>query len=433
MHVATAPGDAPANLCLFVESEQVGGTELAMAALLRSMDLARWQPVLLLHHGAPDMQPLVDDLAAIGVRDVVVDALPEGWRGTRAIPPLIRTLQRLGPRIFHARLTSPNGGKFALAAAIAARVPAVVASVHAFPDRGMTRPARAQRRVLAHGVTRYAVASAHAGRALNAMLPATRDRTTVIPNGVELERYERVADRGTRARVTAGGRRTAVLVPARLDDSKGHRFLFEAVRDLPHVQLVVAGTGPHREQLRRLAGALGIAERVDFVGFWPDMPQLYAACDVVALPTLNEAFGNVVVEGMAASRPVIATRVGGPQEIVVDRESGLLVAPGDAAALHAALRALHEDPTLARRLGEGGRRRAAEEFTMERCAERWSALYAEVTQGPAGAGGQGQRRSQRSSRRSNSSPAQSPTPTRGSWNGSLERDTARSQTAAADV
>ena len=240
MHVDTAPGDAPVNLCLFVESEVVGGTELAMASLLRSLDTERWRPVLL-HHGAPDLQRLVDDLA---VPDVVVRALPEGLRGTAGIPPLVRTLREIRPQVFHARLTNPNGCKFALAAAIAARVPAVVASVHAFPDRGMTRPALAQRRLLAHGVTRYAVPSAHAGRRLNAMLPATRGRTTVIHNGVELARYDGAADPALRDRLTAGGRRLAVLVPARLDDHKGHRFLFEAVQDLPGHQLVIAGTGP---------------------------------------------------------------------------------------------------------------------------------------------------------------------------------------------
>jgi glycosyltransferase involved in cell wall biosynthesis len=432
MPVDTAPAGPPANLCLFVESERVGGTELAMAALLRSLDTERWRPVLV-HHGAPEMRRLVDDLATAGVRDVVVAPLPEGLRGTTAIPPLVRTLRQLRPRIFHARLTSPNGCKWALAAAVAARVPAVVASVHAFPERGMTRPALAQRRLLARAVTRYAVPSAHGRRTLNAMIPATRGRTTVIHNGVELGRYDRAVDPDLRARVTAGGRRAAVLVPARLDERKGHRFLFAAVRDLADVQLVVAGTGPHRAALERLAGALGIAERVDFVGFWDDMPQLYAACDVVALPTLNEAFGNAVLEGMAARRPVIATRVGGPEEIVVDRVSGLLVAPGDAAALRSALCALREDPAQARRLADGGRRRAEERFTIERCAERWSGLYREVTETAGGRGGHGQRRNQRFSRRSNSSAVQSPTPTRGSSNGSLERDSARSQTAAADV
>jgi len=433
MHADRRPGDTPATLCLFVESEAVGGTELAMASLLRSLDLTRWRPVLV-HHGSADLAPLVAELSALGVRDVVVPALPEGPRGTTAIPALVRTLRELRPQIFHARLTNPNGCKFALAAAIAARVPAVVASVHAFPPEGMTRPALAQRRLLARGVTRYAVPSAHAARQLNAMIPATRTRTTVIHNGVDLRRFEVMADPSLRRRLTADGRRSAILVPARLDDRKGHRFLFEAVRDLQGVQVIVAGSGPHQPELERLAEALGIAERVDFLGFREDMAQLYAASDAVVLPTLNEAFGNVVLEGLAAARPVIVTRVGGPEEIVVDGESGLLVPAADAGALHAALRSLRDDALLGRRLAEGGRRRAEECFSMERCAERWSQLYAGVLgRGPARIDDQGQRRSQRSSRRSNSSPVQSPTPTRGSWNGSLDRDSARSQTAPADV
>lgn len=419
---------APATLCLFVESDAVGGTELAMASLLRSLDTTRWRPTLL-HHGAPELSGLVAELAAMGVEDVVVAALPEGLGGSTAIPALVRTLREIRPQIFHARLTSPSGCKFALAGAIAARVPAVVASVHAFPPGGMTRSARTQRRLLAHGVHRYAVPSAHAGRMLNAVIPSTSGRTTVIHNGVELERFTAEADPALRRRLTAGGRRSAILVPARLDDRKGHRFLFEAARDLPDVQLVVAGSGAHQDALERLAGALGIADRVDFLGFRDDMPELYAASDVVVLPTLNEAFGNVVLEGLAASRPVIVTRVGGPEEIVVDGQSGLLVPPADAAALRSALRTVQEDPAYAGRLAAGGRRRVEERFSVQRSAERWSRFYAEVLAGRD----DGQRRSHRSRRRSNSSAVQSPTPTRGNANGSLDRESARSRTAPADV
>jgi glycosyltransferase involved in cell wall biosynthesis len=428
MSVDPSPGDARATLCLFVEGDAVGGTELAMVALLRSLDTTRLRPVLL-HHGAPELAGLVGELAALGIEDVVVPALPEGPAGSTAIPALVRALRAMRPRIFHARLTSPSGCKFALAGAIAARVPAVVASVHAFPPGAMTRSALVQRRLLAHGVHRYAVPSAHAGRMLSALLPSTSGRTTVIHNGVELDRFTAPADPSLRRRLTADGRRTAVLVPARLDDRKGHRFLFEAARELPGVQLVVAGTGAHRAELERLAGALGIADRVDFLGFRDDMPRLYAAADVVALPTLNEAFGNVVLEGLAASRPVIVTRVGGPEEIVVDGRSGLLVPPADAGALRSALRTLVEDPPYARQLAAGGRRRVEQRFSVQRSAERWSQLYAEALAGRD----QGQRRSQRSRRRSSSSPVQSPTPTRGSWNGSLDRESARSQTAPADV
>jgi glycosyltransferase involved in cell wall biosynthesis len=403
------PGDARATLCLFVEGDAVGGTELAMVSLLRSLDTTRLRPVLL-HHGAPELAGLVAELAAMGVEDVVVTALPEGPRGSTAIPALVRTLRAMRPQIFHARLTSPSGCKFALAGAIAARVPAVVASVHAFPPGDMTRAALTQRRLLAHGVHRYAVPSAHAGRMLSALIPSTSGRTTVIHNGVELDRFASGADPGLRRRFTADGRRSAILVPARLDDRKGHRFLFEAARDLPDVQLVVAGSGAHRAALERLAGALGISDRVDFLGFRDDMPQLYAASDVVVLPTLNEAFGNVVLEGLAATRPVIVTRVGGPEEIVVDGRSGLLVPPADAAALRSALQTLQEDPAYARQLAVGGRRRVEEHFSVQRSAERWSQLYATVLAGRD----HGQRRSHRSRRRSNSSPVQSPTPTRGS-------------------
>jgi glycosyltransferase involved in cell wall biosynthesis len=105
-----------------------------------------------------------------------------------------------------------------------------------------------------------------------------------------------------------------------------------------------------------------------------------AAADMLVLPTLNEAFGIAIVEGMAASRPVIATRVGGPQDIV-GTDAGLLVAPGDPCALGRALRRLIDEPALAQRLGATGRARAEECFSLDAVTARLSGVYDDVLAG----------------------------------------------------
>jgi glycosyltransferase involved in cell wall biosynthesis len=125
--------------------------------------------------------------------------------------------------------------------------------------------------------------------------------------------------------------------------------------------------------LTRAAAALGGVVR--FAGFRHDMPACLAAADIVALPSLHEGLGVAALEAMAAGRPVLASRVGGLGEVVVAEETGLLVPPGDADALAAALARLAGDPALRARLGAAGRARVLACYTSERMAEGTLACY----------------------------------------------------------
>jgi glycosyltransferase involved in cell wall biosynthesis len=301
----------------------------------------------------------------------------EGLHGATAIPDLLRTLNRLRPAVFHAHLTSLQWCKFALAAAICARVPAVVATVHAFPEMTMTRPAVLQRELVAARVDRFVVTSNHAASRLHTTLRATRNRTTLVPNGVDLGRFGVAADPALRRLLTADGRRKAAVVPARLYRDKGQAVLLEAAKDLPDLQVVLAGAGPDEERLRLLAAELDIVDRVSFLGFRQDVPNLLAAADMLVLPTLNEAFGIAIVEAMAASRPVVATRVGGPEDII-GAGTGLLVPPSDPAALRVALRRLMDEPGLARQLAANGRSRVEDHFSLDMVTARLSDVYARI-------------------------------------------------------
>lgn len=308
---------------------------------------------------------MLAELTAAGVPLMEVDPMPDGARGLRGLPGFVRALRALGPSVFHAHLPWMMTAKAGLAGALIARVPFVVATVHAFPEFPVGHLARAQRRIIARGVDRFVVASHHGGRRLADWLPASRDRITVIPHGVDVPAYERDPDPELRSRLSHGGRRRVVLLVGRMDGYKGHADLLQAARGIPDAQIVLAGDGPERPALVSLAASLGMTERVTFLGFRHDVPDLLAASDLAVLPTLNEAFGLALIEAMAASRPVISTRVGGPEEIVRDGETGLLVPPGDPPALAAAMRRVLDDPSLAERLARAGHARAEERFSVE--------------------------------------------------------------------
>jgi glycosyltransferase involved in cell wall biosynthesis len=130
--------------------------------------------------------------------------------------------------------------------------------------------------------------------------------------------------------------------------------------------------------LEALAARLGIADRVRFLGTRDDIPDLLAACDVFALPSLYEGSSLAVLEAMAARRAVIASAIGGTDELIEDGRDGLLVPPGDPEALAAALARLLNDAELRARLAANARERVEREFSRERMAARVGAAYEEL-------------------------------------------------------
>jgi glycosyltransferase involved in cell wall biosynthesis len=174
-----------------------------------------------------------------------------------------------------------------------------------------------------------------------------------------------------------------LLEVARLAPVKGQRELIEALTRLARTDAVavLAGSdletgGAYALELEALAAERGVRGRVLLAGYRADVGALLAAADVFVLPSWVEGLPLTVLEAMAAGKPVVATSVGGTPEAVVDGETGLLVPPGDVAALAERLDAVLGDPDLARRLGEAGRRRVEQRFSAAAMCERVLDTYA---------------------------------------------------------
>jgi len=183
-----------------------------------------------------------------------------------------------------------------------------------------------------------------------------------------------------------------VLFVGRLVERKGVAHLIEAIARLGPTgpQLEIVGEGPERPALEALAHRLGVAQQVMFRGKVAphELQASYARAAVCVLPSVldargdTEGLGVVLLEAMNHGTPVIASRVGGIPDIVEDGVSGLLVPPGDADALAAALRRVGDDPALAHRLGQSGRRRLREQFSWPAIVQRWLDLYAGLVTRP---------------------------------------------------
>lgn len=166
-----------------------------------------------------------------------------------------------------------------------------------------------------------------------------------------------------------------LLSLGRLHPAKGLDTLLHALVRVPRAHLWLAGDGPSRGELESLAVALGVAERVRFLGWRRDKSALLRACDLCVFPSRSEAFGTVIVEAWAHDRPLVAAAADGPRGFVEDGVTGLLVPIDDAEALAGAIARVIASPALAKSLVAAGRRRYLEEFTEAACVARYLGLF----------------------------------------------------------
>lgn len=185
-----------------------------------------------------------------------------------------------------------------------------------------------------------------------------------------------------REQLGIGSDEAVILSIGRLSKEKGHADLLRALWRLRSTKrpwtLVLVGTGPERPALEKLAGVLGISERVHFGGFHADVSPFYGIADLFVLPSRSEGSANVLLEAMMAGVPIVATRAGGNPEIVLDEKTGLLADVADPAGLADAVARLLEEPALAPRLVAASLARATREFSLDRYRQRLAAYYAEV-------------------------------------------------------
>ena len=289
---------------------------------------------------------------------------------------LYRLLKSLRPSLVHI-----HGFKAALVglpAASLARVPVLV-TVHNFPAHRGQSVLPLTVRGLGGGAARYIAVSHSLARELTrwGISPA---RVSVIHNGIETESFERAGRRFSRG----GGRGRPVVVGtvARMAPQKGLPVFIRAAARLasqfPEMRFVVAGDGPERGALEKLAFKLGLRERLSFPGYCADLPARLAEIDIFVLPSLTEGMAITLLEAMAAGCTVVAARVGGVPEVIEDRVTGRLVLPGDDAALAASIASLACNPGQAVRLARTARDHVRRNFSLEKMLARTEAVYREL-------------------------------------------------------
>jgi len=359
-----------------VPSLDVGGAERIAALLALALRREGDEVALVSLYGAVDSW-LEGELRGAGIELRFLGKRP-GLDPAVALR-LARVLRALAPDVVHTHL---HALKYALAArSLSGRHPVVVHTVHNLAEHEAQGLDRSLNRVAFRlGAVPVAIGD-EVARSLRRTY-GIEPRWT-IPNGVPVADFEARADaRGpTRARLGLDPGLPVLLSAGRLNPQKNHAGLLEAFAD-PRLAalgavLLIAGDGELRRSLEARAAEPDLKGRVRFLGVVSDLPELLAAADAFALSSSWEGNPLVVMEAMAAGRPVVATRVGCVPELVT-AETGLLVPPGDAGALALALVRLLADRAHAELLGAAGAARAKARFDVPVMARAYRALYGTV-------------------------------------------------------
>lgn len=362
---------APRRIALALESSGPGGAENVVLRLAEGLRAAGDEAVVV------TMQPgwMTERAESAGFEVWLAPQPPGlalGW-----IPSFARRLRRGGVECLHSHEFAMNvyGG----AAALLAGVPSV-ATVHGRNwATGAPRRAAAYRLLRRLGIRLAAVSHDLAGF-LEAGIGLPPGAFTVVHNGIPVPSLPPDAER---AGARAAARRELGVPPdgallvavGNLYPVKDHATLLRAQALLPDVRVAIAGRGEEEARLRALAAELGVAGRLHLLGLRDDVDRILRSGDAFVQPSRSEGLPLAVLEAMAAGLPVVATRVGGVAEAVLDGETGALVAPGDPPALAAALRDVLETPGLAATMGAAGRLRAERHFSVSAMTEGYRALY----------------------------------------------------------
>lgn len=266
----------------------------------------------------------------------------------------------------------------------AARRPAVIASRRWLDDvpRASLRTANRYAYRLAH---RVVANSETIGELLVDREGVSAERVTIIPNFVDESAFTPPKDaelRALRAELGVPSDATIVGCVAGLRPVKGHRTVIEAMALLrarwPALALVLIGDGPERERLEALTRQLDLTDVVHFVGARSNEPNPNYLFDISVLASRSEAFPNSIVEALAAGRPVVATRVGGIPDAVIDGENGLLVSPDDPAPLAAAIDDMVRNPERRAAMGRAGQQAARARFHVDRVIPQLESMYTQM-------------------------------------------------------
>ncbi len=378
------------KIAYLITSLDVGGSERQLVAWVRGLPKERYECHILCLSGFGPLEQAARDAGAIlhdlryprkrapgTIRGSTLPAAFAAWLR------LVFLLRRLRPHILHTMIPACNvlGGAAGRVARVNRMICTKLALGH-YRDKSRIL-ARLENIVdpwfdLIHCKSRAIMEDVLRRE------PVPAEKLRLVYNGIDLAPFENLPSRAEiREKLGLDQKSIVVGTVANLIPYKGHAEIVEAaallVPKFPHMRFIWVGRDDGiAASLFERARTLGIENHLCFLGPRQDVPHVLAAMDMLVSASHEEGFSNVILEGMAAGLPVVATRVGGNPEAVVDGETGIIVEPRDPAALATAIEKLASSPELAKTMGEKGRLRVHQEFSYQSMIRGLENLYQEL-------------------------------------------------------
>ncbi len=368
---------SPKRLALVITELEPGGAERCLVEIALGLDRHRFEPLVVSLTPPPadsEKRILIERLRDAGVPThfLGVTRVWDFFAAARRLADLLRAerVEIVQAFLFHANVVGARASRLAGA-------PHFLAGIRVADPRPWRvvverwATAKAERFVcVSQGVAEFC---RHGGFA--------SEKLVVVPNGIDLTRFDNSHTANGNPLGLAANRHGIVFV-GRLDKQKGlDRFFHElpAVFDaLPNHELVLIGDGPQRSMLQRLAIRLRLESRIRFMGWQPDPACFIAASDILILPSRWEGMPNVILEAMAAGKPVVATQAEGTVELLGIASQEQTAAVGDWAAFRQRLTEIGKNPGFAAELGAKNRARAAQ-FSIAAMVRRYERLYESIS------------------------------------------------------
>jgi glycosyltransferase involved in cell wall biosynthesis len=369
----------------------IGGVAHHVTNLMRGLDRTKYEQQLVCGFEGNGEGSMREHLQTQGIKPILVPQLVGNPRinlsDTLAFAHILRLLRQEQPIILHTH-TSKAG----LLGRVAARligVPIVVHTFHGLVLKGhygplKTNAARVVERWLAKLSDSLIAVSNEVRKDLLAYRIAPTEKIEVIPLGLELDDFiDSRRRRGVLHRELGLDSASKLIgIVGRIAPIKNHCLFFEAVSRVlaehASAHVLVAGDGELRPQMERYVREMGIGERVSFLGWRHDLPQIYTDLDVLVISSDNEGTPVCAIEAMAAGRPVVATNVGGLPDVISHRETGYLVAPGNVEQLASAITRVLKDGEATDRLRQNAREAVKHKFSVARLATDIDSLYGKL-------------------------------------------------------
>jgi glycosyltransferase involved in cell wall biosynthesis len=362
------------KILLLSTSMGMGGADKQLLSAAQEMR-TRGHKILIVSLTA--LGPMGLEARALGLRTESLE-MSRGVPDPRGMLRLVRLVREWRPDVVHSHMVHAN--LMARMLRIFAPVPVLVSTIHNIHEGG--RLLMAGYRLTNHLADHMTIVSqAAADRFINDRIVPKR-LLTVIPNGVEIERFQNVpsAVRESLRRSLGLTQHFVWLAVGRFEIAKDYPTMlhaFAAVRQR-HAEavLLLVGGGSLQAETEAFAESLGLSGAVRFLGIRPDVPELMTAADAYVMSSAWEGMPIVLLEAAAAGLPVVATRVGGNHEVVGNEETGFLVPPRDAGALGDAMSRLMQSPETERRaMGQRGREYVQRKYRLGRVVDRWEEVY----------------------------------------------------------